>query len=465
MAVRQRRFARLSLMALTAGCLGGSAMAHTSERGHIMLLPTELYVLGGAGAVAVSVLLVALLPFFHWAAPRSGIIDIAALSPPRRVALSLFSLLGIAVLIASGLRGPPDPVANPLPGTIWTLWWSGFTALTILLGNLWPALNPWSGLHDLLRRTGDAPLRYPPWLGQWPAVILFFGFAWFELIYPTPFDPQRLAIAMTAYAAVTFAGLALMGRDWLLGAECFSVYFRMLGWLSPMQWQERGGRLKLAVVLPGAGLLRAGPQPAGNSAFILLALSAVSFDGFMRTFFWAAMLGVNPLEYPGRSAMVLANSLGLAVMFMGLATAYWLAVRLGGMLARLPQLKGLVISIVPIAFAYHLAHYLPGFPVVFLQTVKAWGDPFGTGLDLFGWTRIQPPSSMMMDYAAAGLVYRAQTAIIVVGHVISVLAAHVLMTGQAPSPRQSALALVPLNALMVLYTVFGLWLLSTPVVG
>ena len=38
------------------------ALAHASEQGLVMLLPTELYTLGGTLAVAASILLLAFLP-------------------------------------------------------------------------------------------------------------------------------------------------------------------------------------------------------------------------------------------------------------------------------------------------------------------------------------------------------------------------------------------------------------------
>ena len=33
-------------------------------------------------------------------------------------------------------------------------------------------------------------LPYPPWLGYWPAIVLFLGFAWFELIDIAPTIPS-----------------------------------------------------------------------------------------------------------------------------------------------------------------------------------------------------------------------------------------------------------------------------------
>ena len=46
--------------------------------------------------------------------------------------------------------------------------------------------------------------------------------------------------------------------------------------------------------------------------FVLLTLSSVSFDGLSRTFWWLALGGINPLEYPGRTAVVDRNTFGLS---------------------------------------------------------------------------------------------------------------------------------------------------------
>jgi hypothetical protein len=58
-----------------------------------------------------------------------------------------------------------------------------------------------------------------------------------------------------------------------------------------------------------------------------------------------------------------------------------------------------------------------------------------------------------------------QTAAIVLGHVAAVLLAHALALRLFGVRRRAALAQAPAALLMVLYTLFGLWLLSTPVVG
>lgn len=446
--------------------LPSEAMAHASERGHVMLMPTSLYILGGALAVMASMGLAAIAPTLR--AGSWPIWDRISLRAGRLTSAvpSLFSLVMILGLVAAGFVGPADPISNPLPGTIWTLWWTGFTIAVIALGNLWATLNPWTGIHDLAMGRQDRPMfRLPSQAGQWPAVLVFICFAWFELIHPTPFDPVRLAHAASAYLGFTFIGLFLFGRPWLTSVECFSVYFGMVSKLSPLQWRREEGCLRLAVGLPGWALLRQAETGPGTTAFVLLALSTVSFDGFMRTFLWTGALGLNPLEFPGRSAVMLPNSLGLLAMFAGLACIFWLSVRLGQWLSGEAPAAGLVWSVVPIAFAYHLAHYLPEFPVSAMQAVKALSDPFGTGLDIFGTAGLHPPASIMMDHHTATFVYRLQVAIIVAGHMLGVAAAHVMALRSSSSARTAIIGQVPLNVAMVFYTMFGLWLLSTPVIG
>jgi hypothetical protein len=455
---------RGALLLLVQAVWAAPAMAHASERGQIMLLPTELYILGGGLAVLASIFLTGFLPAIAQWNFRVWEFSLAGISPAMRAVTSLFGLAVLCLLVLAGFLGPVDPISNPLPGFVWTLWWVGFTLLCLVLGNLWPLFNPWTGVLHL---TGPRrpPFTYPAWLGHWPAAVMLFAFAWFELVYPTPDDPWRLAMAVTVYFAINLSGGILFGQtEWMSKAEAFSLYFRMVGKLSPFQWSADRGRLHLCLGLPGHGLLRARVPVVGETAFVLLALATVSFDGFSQTFFWVDRLGLNPLEFPGRSAVVFANTVGLALMAPCLALAYSMAVVAGRHLAQTPRIPGLVLAVVPIALAYHIAHYLADFPVDALKTIKALSDPFGTGLNLFGTTGLHPPASIMMDHQMATLVYRLQTAIIVAGHVMAVLVAHLLAL-RSGAIRSTVLSQAPLNALMVLYTVFGLWLLSTPVIS
>ena len=151
-------------------------------------------------------------------------------------AASLLSLAAIVLLVTAGRVGSRDPLANPLPLFVWTVWWIGFTYLHAIFGNLWAHLNPWTGLYRLVtsagrlrRRREHPPLAYPPWAGHWPAVAGFLAFAWIELIHPAPSDPTVLRQPWSrATSSSTSPGVLAFGERWLREAEPFSVFFRMV---------------------------------------------------------------------------------------------------------------------------------------------------------------------------------------------------------------------------------------------
>ena len=63
------------------------------------------------------------------------------------------------------------------------------------------------------------------------------------------------------------------------------------------------------------------------------------------------------------------------------------------------------------------------------------------------------------------VIWNVQTAAIVLGHVLGIVLAHVLALRYFGRGRRAVVSQLPLAALMVLYTLFGLWLLSTPTAG
>jgi len=448
-----------------------AAFAHASDNGHVLLMPTGYYLVGGAFAVAVSFLALALLP-------PDGIdriwrrrLPLASFSDGFRTAVSLLSFAGFATLVAAGFRGSSDPLSNPLPLTIWTLLWAGLTLLQGVCGDLWSWLNPWYGpwrmVSPLFGRPAGFRGRLPARLGLWSAFLLFFAFAWFELVYPAPADPERLARAVSGYWLFTFAAMLVFGYDeWRRRGEFLGVFFAMVARFAPME--RKNGRLSLC--WPGAKLLDGAPLPASGVAFVLLALSSVSFDGLAKTFFWLGLFGVNPLAYPGRTALVGIGTLGLVATFFALAALFLLAVAAGQLLARsgvpFARAAGLLVwSVVPIALAYHAAHYLTALLVDGQYAVAALSDPFARGWDLFGTAGIKVSAGIVAGAQSAWWLWNMQAGAIVAGHVLAVLVAHSLAWRLHGEAARAALSQAPLTALMIAYTVFGLWLLSTPTAG
>lgn len=480
------------LAGLALAATASPAFGHAGERGFILLLPTGLFQAAGTAAVAVSFLVVIrfrgaalrraiqsarwrLFPVPRWAVRR---VDrrVAWRIPGSNAAASAVLL----VLIAAGLAGSRDPLANPLPLAVWTLLWVGLTFVHAVFGNVWSLVNPWTALARPVRRvvfggrsgrSGDGVGGLLPWpdaLGDWPAVVLLLLFAWFELVFPAPRDPAILAFAVAGYSLFTVTGMVLFGDAvWSRHVEIFSRFFRIVSWLAPLCTVEEGGRRRLVLTYPGARLPEVGALSAGNVVFVVVALATVSFDGLSRTFWWLDLAGENPLEHPGRTALVGRNTLGLVGAAAALLAAFAATAAAGAWWSGArpaPALRRFVVSIVPIAFGYHFAHYLPSFLVDAQYALKALSDPLALGWNLLGARDLHVTASFLTHHASVEIIWYAQAGAIVAAHVVAVVALHALAgEGSRPGRLAPILGELPLTVLMIGYTLFGLWLLSTPV--
>ncbi|MEQ1954540.1 hypothetical protein [Mesorhizobium sp. CN2-181] len=442
------------------------AFAHASDRGYVLLLPTGYYLFGGAMAVAASFLALLFVPQATLDRLAAWRFPLFAVPETLRFWTSLVSFLILCTLIAAGILGSRDPLSNPLPLTVWTLLWIGLTIIQGLFGNLWRWLDPWYAPVKLAGALIPRHRSLPEQLGYWPAVVLFAGFAWFELIYVAPDDPYRLAMATGGYWLLTFAIMLVVGHEqWSARGEFLSVFFRMVSRFGVFD-AAADDRRRVSLCLPGAKLWSEQPLPLSGTLFLLLALASVSFDGFSKTFFWLGSNGINPLEFPGRTALQSTNTAGLAGMFVALAAVFLICVAVGERLAgKHPALDAaglLVWSIVPIALAYHFSHYLTVFLVNAQYALVAFSDPFGLGWNLFGTAYMPVSAGIVMGSEQAVQIWNAQAFAIIGGHVLAVLVAHGLAARLHGAARDALLSQLPLTLLMIGYTVFGLWLLSTP---
>ena len=481
--IRRCLFSRCTLLAV--GFLAPlAAFAHSAERGLVMLLPTKFMIAGGTTAVGVTFMFLALVPGHRLQRMTNARIRLFSLGRISPFFPSLMSFGFLLYLLAAGILGTTDPLRNPLTLTIWTLWWVGFTLLQFFVGDLWNMCNPWYAPLRILRwmlGNRPAPLAWPERLGYLPAIVLFFGFAWFELVYPAPEDPWILAMAVLIYVLITLAGMLLFGyREWMQRGESFAIFFRLVGDCSPLiRTCSDDRRVTFFLGWPGQGFLERKPMPITGVLFVLLTLSASSFDGLAETFTWLGLMGVNPLEHPGRSALVGMNSLGLLGAFAVLSTLYlfcaWLgsvlAARVGVPISGIAAFSGrLVYSIVPIAVAFHIAHYLTLLLINGQYALVAFTDPFNLGWNLFGLADdFHVTVSFLNNIHDVSLIWVFQTTVIVLGHVIGVTMAHLIALSVLARPaepvRAATRSQIPMAMLMVGYTAFGLWLLSTATVG
>ncbi len=446
----------------------GLAWAHAADRGLVMLLPTGYYLAGGAASVAVSFAVLSIAPG-RWLNGLFG----ASLNIPLPVLrlrpwTSWVGFCAFLFLVAAGFLGTRDPLANPLPLIIWTLWWVGFTLLVALLGNLWSAINPWSGPVELARRLlGTSDRQLPVWLRDWPALLGLAAVAWFELVDVAPNDPERLAWVVVVYWTAHFTAMLIWGDEWRERCETFSVFFALIARVAPIRIEDDRTGCRLRVTLPGARLVERRPLGSIETIFVTLLIATVSFDGLAGTFVWLELIGVNPLEFPGRSAVQAENTLGLMKMALVMGSLFVLSVNAGRIFAGSPASRGLMLgrlalSLLPIALAYHFAHYLTVLLVNGQYAFLALSDPFATGADWLGVGERHVTTSFLNNLESVEVIWQIQSAAIVAGHLLAVLVAHAIALDIEGEPRRATIGQIPLAALMVGYTAFGLWLLSTP---
>jgi hypothetical protein len=454
----------------------GPALAHAGDAGFVLLLPTGYYLAGGALAVALSFAILA-------AVPPGPLTRLAAWRRPLfsapiewRLVLSWVSFAGFISLILAGWWGSRDPLSNPLPLVFWTILWGALAIVEGLVGDLWFWINPWYGPYRLLAvltgRNGreDSGATLPGGLAYWPAAVLFLAFAWLELVYPAPEDPARLATILVVYFAGNLAAMLAFGyAAWMRQGECVSAFFLMISRLALFSGRkdEKARDRPIGLALPGARLTSAEALPPSGIIFLLLALSSVSFDGLSRTFAWLGVVGINPLDFPGRSAVIGVNTAGLIGMAVVLCGAFLLAAWLGRLLCGSAVSFGrtagaLAWSIIPISLAYHIAHNLTEILVNAQYALAAISDPLARGWDLFGTAGMHVHAGIVAGYDSAWTIWNAQAAVIIAGHVLAVLVAHVIAWRLHGSARKAVLSQIPLALLMVFYTVFGLWLLASP---
>jgi hypothetical protein len=449
------------LGALTAALLlaPAAASAHAAERMVILTLPTGLYMLGAAAAVILTALVTALAPRL----PRLKTVMLLDRPVPLPITLtSTLSCLFLFALIAIGFLGSRDPLSNLLPLTIWTLFWVGLPILAALFGDVFRPIDPWTGPVRLARRafgrTGSVGLAR---LGHLPAVAGLLAFAWLEIVSLAPADPLVLARVVLAYWLLHFLIAVLEGETWLRHGETFTVFFGLIARIAPIWSEIDGNRATIMAAAPGARLLSGPQMSAGLIAFVTLVLAAVTFDGLSETFRWLALIGINPLEFPGRSAVTGVNTFGLIATWALTAASILAAVEAGRRIAggrgTFRETAGrLIPTFLPIAAGFHAAHYLISLLTGGQYALAALNDPLDTGARLLGLPHDWITFGFLADRHQVLMIWNTQFALVLGAHVLA------LILSIRAAPDWPWKAHLPMTALMVGLTTLGLWLLASP---
>ncbi|MEF8787080.1 MAG: hypothetical protein V5A45_14200 [Haloarculaceae archaeon] len=447
-----RRCARVAFVTVV-GLLtfSGPVLAHGGSLGsagrQTVTVPTWLVLTTGGAAVGASFLLASFVTdrrlvrdIETWTRP---LFDAGT---PLRSATNLVRIVGVVLLVitmAIGFVGPQQSLANFGLLFVWVGWWAGFTMTTYLLGNAWPALNPWRTVATLLPTLDRS---YPEGLGVWPATVALLALVWIEVASPIADVPSVLVGVIAAYSAVTLAGAVVFGSAWFARADPVSRVFDHYGHVAPLQRDGEG----LAVRLPGAALRDLSLSSRSEVAFVVALLWVTTFDGFVATPAWAGIVDAATPAIPLVALYPLALLVGFA-LFLG---AFYGAARVSRQtadtyLTAATLARRFAPSLLAIAAGYHLAHYL-GYFLSLLPALLAVAA-----------TPLSPPAEVTL-LVLPGWFETVGMVTILLGHLLAIWVAHGTAYAIFPGRLQAIRSQYPFILVMVFYTMTSLWIIAQP---
>jgi hypothetical protein len=332
---------------------------------------------------------------------------------------------------------------------VWVVFWLVVPFTGAVLGDWYTDINPWRTLGRVLRVGRGERMWILERAGIWPAGALLLGFTWLELVSRESGSPTTLATAALVYTLGMVAVMAYAGRETALAvSDAFTPYNRLISSISPVGRREDGrllwrGWLRSLTVVP--------PWP-GLAAFVVIAIGTVSYDGASGTTWFRTAFGELSESTWGETLLLVCT-----VLVIG--AAYWVASAVASRMVGDDWTAARVAArfahtLVPIALAYAVAHYLTLIIFEGQQLIAALSDPFALGWDLFG------TADRKVDFfiTASEPVWYVQVAVIVTGHVLGVILAH--DRALADFGRDAVRSQYAMLLLMVALTTLGLLILS-----
>ncbi len=433
-------------------------------------LPIPVWLFSWTAAVVLVVSFVALSSL--WTRPQLQRQHRRALARVPRALEALAGLIGVglfALVLYSGFDGAQVWNVNFSVTFIYVVFWVGIPVASVLFGDVFRAFNPWRACARALRAVLNAvapggvraPLRYPDWLGMWPAIAGLVGFPWLELVYVNRDQPSLLAALSLGYFLAMLAGMGLFGVErWCERGDGFGVYFSLLARLSALVWEDRVVYLRR----PLSGVTDL-PIRRGTVALLCTIIGTTTFDGFSNGGLWRtnepslqslfADLGFN--QTPAQELAYSVGLVGCILLVAGIYRLGILGVHSVSQRYDTDQLtRSFAHTLVPIGFAYVLAHYFSlliwqGQAMVYLSS-----DPLGNGVSLLGTDSFQIDYHVI-SYAA---IWYVQVAALLGGHVGGLTLAHDRALTLYRDPEEAVRSQYWMLAVMVAFTSFGLWLLS-----
>ena len=310
----------------------------------------------------------------------------------------LFGIIILFLLVAPGIFGNESSKTSVAPLILWVFLWIGVPVLGLLFGDIYSKFNP----LNLFSLKSDKPESV------YFACILFIGLTWFELVWRKPGNPLNIAIVLiTLFICVNllryFLKKSLIEVDPLLLLHYLYSKLKLFN-----------SRPYFRSLLDNIGNLA---KLKGIEYFVLLMIGTVTYDGLRETTFWYNQFGSRTDDMGFSTMMFLIMNLGTILFYR---FACFFAIKVGGSDLELNHVSNLFgHTMLPIAFAYHVTHYLTLLLFESQTFFYRFNDPIGIGMNILN---VEEPT---INYFIEPLViWGIQVAVTLLGHMLSVVLAH-----------------------------------------
>ena len=310
----------------------------------------------------------------------------------------LFGIIILFLLVAPGIFGNESSKTSVAPLILWVFLWIGVPVLGLLFGDIYSKFNP----LNLFSLKSEKPESV------YFACILFIGLTWFELVWRKPGNPLNIAIVLiTLFVCVNllryFLKKSLIEVDPLLLLHYLYSKLKLFN-----------SRPYFRSLLDNIGNLA---KLRGIEYFVLLMIGTVTYDGLRETTFWYNQFGSRTDDMGFSTMMFLIMNLGTILFYR---FACFFAIKVGGSDLKLNHVSNLFgHTMLPIAFAYHVTHYLTLLLFESQTFFYRFNDPIGIGMNVLN---VEEPT---INYFIEPLViWGIQVAVTLLGHMLSVVLAH-----------------------------------------
>ena len=347
----------------------------------------------------------------------------------------LLGLLVLVLLTVPGLVNNETAKVSVTPLILWVFLWIGVPVLGLLFGDLYAKFNP---LSIIVNQKGDSKNVYV-------ASFLFICLTWFELVWTKPGNPRHIGIVFLLLIVVVslvqkFYKKTIVEVDPLLVLH--HLYSKMrITHKAPVFRSLLNNLSNLA-------------QLKGMEYFILLMIGTVTYDGLRETTFWFNLFGTRSYETSFSTMAFISMNLIVIIFYR---FACYFAIRVSGENYDLNEISlKFGHTMLPIAFAYHVTHYL-GLLLFESQTLLyRLNDPLG-----FGWNLFNAQETTVDYFLEPIVLWTVMVIVTLAGHMLSVVLAHdlsVKIFGHQKSDKTQYIFLF----ITVALTLQALFVLSVP---